>query len=143
MTSLAVSKECGLVCKNSRIYIPRFVNGNSIDPKAQIRWENVENEFEIVDSVTFEELSLTLGDSLGDSLQDSLGNSNQIQSSKQHHEYYLAVTGDVFSWMLDFASESSLFRVFFYLKSRIKNEINRCLLNVKSMLECLQIKNIF
>lgn len=106
MTAISVSRACGLVSPLARIYIPKFVKGSPIDPDAQIVWENVDNELSKVDPISYMEVFHETPDIEG---------SNPIYNSKylkvQNSEYFLAITGDVFGWMLDFASEETIQRV--------------------------------
>lgn len=106
MTSISVSRACGLVSPLARIYIPKFVKGSPIDADAKIVWENVDDDISKVDPITYMELFHEVHDA---------SNSNPIFDSKrvkfESSEYFLAITGDVFAWMLDFDTEESIQKV--------------------------------
>lgn len=111
LTSISVSRACGLVSPLARIYIPKFVKGSPSDPDAQIVWENVDEEISKVDPISYMEIFHEVHD---------IGRNNPVFNSKyqiQNSEYFLAITGDVFSWMLDFAPEESIQKV---MKSYLK-----------------------
>lgn len=102
LTSVSVSRECGLVNPIARIYMPRFVSGSPIDPESVIAWDSVDGGSSQVDPVTYREI-LIPSEREGDGVPSSV----RLASN----EYYLAITGDVLSWMLDFASEECLQKV--------------------------------
>ena len=118
MTSISVSRACGLVSPLARIYIPRFIHGSPIDPDASIVWENVDEEISKVDPISYMELFLETPE-IGD---------NPIYNYKyekpENAEYFLAITGEVFSWMLDFASEESIQKVI------------QLIINMKMLIKC-------
>ncbi|KAI8916065.1 hypothetical protein EDD86DRAFT_272937 [Gorgonomyces haynaldii] len=87
LTAISVSRECGLVNPESRIYIPKFVSGQANEEDAVIEWEDVDDESKKLNSTT---------------LMPPLRTSRRDISVE---DYELAITGDVFEWMLDFADD--------------------------------------
>ncbi|KAJ3312746.1 hypothetical protein HDV04_002710 [Boothiomyces sp. JEL0838] len=85
LTSISVSRECGLVKKSSRIFIPRFESGQSHEEDARIVWEDVDDSNLKLDPVTFKP--------------------NGDVSPERLADYQMAITGDAFQWMLEFASD--------------------------------------
>jgi cation-transporting P-type ATPase 13A2 len=56
LTAISVSRECGLINKNKKAYIPRFIKGSSITQRAEIVWENLDDPKELLDSKTLKVL---------------------------------------------------------------------------------------
>ncbi|KAF9123796.1 hypothetical protein BGW39_008689 [Mortierella sp. 14UC] len=98
-----VSRECGLINKAREVYSPRFLTGDSVTETSEIVWENVDNERMILDPVTLKPAT-TWSD----------GSSHGPEFPRYSHmmnDYVLAVTGDCFRWMVDYASTSTLNRM--------------------------------
>lgn len=91
LTAMSVSRECGLLDQNAEIYIPKFTSGSSTDPNATIRWESVLQEGYTLNSNT-----------LLPSTSNEPGHSQEPFASALGL-YNLAVTGDAFRWIIDFA----------------------------------------
>ncbi|KAI7870527.1 P-type ATPase-like protein [Spinellus fusiger] len=97
LTAVSVSRECGLVDQGSEIYIPKFLKGSSTEADSELVWESVLHE----------------GNRLsGDTLQP------RTQTSSYYHHpygraqgYYVAVTGEAFRWMVDYAPTELLYRM--------------------------------
>ncbi|KAM3583639.1 hypothetical protein VKS41_003612 [Umbelopsis sp. WA50703] len=91
LTAMSVSRECGLLDQNAEIYIPRFTSGSVTDPNAVIRWESVLQEGYTLDNYTL--------------LPSNASNSSHSQEpfASALGLYHLAVTGDAFRWMIDYA----------------------------------------
>lgn len=53
LTSISVSRECGIIDSGRTIYIPRFVKGQSHEENAIVVWENVDETGNKLDPVTF------------------------------------------------------------------------------------------
>ena len=102
-----MSRACGLVSPLARIYIPKFISGSPIDPDSKIAWENVDMESSKLDPITFREVCLTTDENKSIPIYNS-----HLTSNGETSEYFLAITGEVFSWMLDFASEETIQRVY-------------------------------
>ncbi|KAI9271989.1 hypothetical protein BY458DRAFT_509141 [Sporodiniella umbellata] len=100
LTAISVARECALVDQSAEIYIPRFLKGASTDPDSKLSWESVIQEGK--------ELSI-------DTLQP--GNSpNRLHYAENPYDnglqdYYLAVTGEAFRWMVDHAPTELLQRM--------------------------------
>ncbi|KAF9147252.1 hypothetical protein BG015_011143 [Linnemannia schmuckeri] len=103
LTAISVSRECGLINKAREVYTPRFVSGDSVTETSEIVWENIDNERMILDPVTLKPAT-TWSD----------GSSHGPEFPRYSHmmnDYVLAVTGDCFRWMVDYASTSTLNRM--------------------------------
>ena len=53
LTAISVSRECGLVDVNRRIFVPRFESGTHTDEDARIAWHDVDDPTSMINSVTF------------------------------------------------------------------------------------------
>ncbi|KAF9913042.1 hypothetical protein EC991_005910 [Linnemannia zychae] len=103
LTAISVSRECGLINKAREVYTPRFLTGDSVTETSEIVWENVDNERMILDPVTLKPTTTwSDGSSHGPEFP---------QYSHMMNDYVLAVTGDCFRWMVDYASTSTLNRM--------------------------------
>ncbi|KAG0368660.1 hypothetical protein BGZ54_001471 [Gamsiella multidivaricata] len=103
LTAISVSRECGLINKVREVYTPRFISGDSMTETAQIVWENTDNE-----RMTLDPITLKPSTSLSD---DSTNGPEFPRYSQMMNDYVLAVTGDCFRWMVDYAPTSTLNRM--------------------------------
>ncbi|KAF9184509.1 hypothetical protein BGZ51_003318 [Haplosporangium sp. Z 767] len=103
LTAISVSKECGLINKAREVYTPRFVTGDSMTEMSEIVWENTDDERMTLDSITLKP-STTWSD-------DSSNGPEFPHYSHMLNDYVLAVTGDCFRWMVDYAPTSTLNRM--------------------------------
>ncbi|KAK1594718.1 ATPase [Colletotrichum navitas] len=100
LTAISVARECNLINKTAHCFIPRFVEGNASDPKAQLQWESIDNGMFQLNAETL--LPLPPPAEVDASLAYNI---NDIRN------YSLAVSGDVFRWIVDFASPLVLQRM--------------------------------
>ncbi|KAG0052662.1 hypothetical protein BGZ83_002319 [Gryganskiella cystojenkinii] len=103
LTAISVSKECGLISRTKDVYAPRFIVGNSTTEFSKIVWENVEDGSKVLDPV---------------SLKPTANNADLSSHGREFpvythlmNDYVLAVTGDCFRWMVDYAPTSTLNRM--------------------------------
>ena len=52
LTAISVSRECGLINPNGKVYFPRFSQGTSSDPQTTIIWESLDDVNDLLDSDT-------------------------------------------------------------------------------------------
>ncbi|KAG0284884.1 hypothetical protein BGZ96_010787 [Linnemannia gamsii] len=103
LTAISVSRECGLINKAREVYTPRFVSGDSVTETSEIVWENIDDGRMTLDPVTLKPVMTWSG-----------GSSHGPEFPRYSHmmnEYVLAVTGDCFRWIVDYASTSTLNRM--------------------------------
>ncbi|KAH8664325.1 P-type ATPase-like protein [Xylariales sp. PMI_506] len=100
LTAISVSRNCGLINKTSHCFVPYFAHGNSHDPNADLHWESIDDNSLKLDSRTL--LPLPLPSEHDASLPYDVLN---LQN------YSLAVSGDVFRWIVDYASAEVLQRM--------------------------------
>ncbi|RMZ91959.1 hypothetical protein DV736_g786, partial [Chaetothyriales sp. CBS 134916] len=100
LTAISVARECDLLDRNAHCFVPHFVRGDKMDPMAQLSWESVDNSMYELDEHTL--LAMPVApEHDGGSPFDGLAVA----------DYSLAVTGDVFRWMIDFGSAELLQRM--------------------------------
>ncbi|CAH2356001.1 vacuolar cation-transporting ATPase Ypk9p [[Candida] railenensis] len=77
LTAISVSKECNLVDQDTKIYIPTYEEGSNI---TNLVWQDVHNSENKLDSITLTPL--------------------HIDHRSEPEDYKLAITGDVFKYLL-------------------------------------------
>lgn len=100
LTAISVARECGMVSKSEQCFIPHIVEGRPHDLVASLCWENVDNPALKLDPNT---------------LMPSVASSDLDLSIPVNvfniHNFSLAVSGEVFRWVLDFGDETILQRM--------------------------------
>ncbi|KAI1166378.1 hypothetical protein F5B18DRAFT_607041 [Nemania serpens] len=92
LTAISVARNCGLVEPNAHCFIPHFAEGNSRDPNARLQWESIDDAAYQLDNRSL--LPLPVPAQRDASLPYDITNLKN---------YSLAVSGDVFRWIIDFA----------------------------------------
>ena len=98
-TAISVARECGLVSHSASVYIPTFVPGTGNGESAQIDWSSVDDERQKLDEWTLKPIVAQT-----DGMAFDAG-------EMEMNDYQLAVTGDVFKWMLEYAELETMERV--------------------------------
>ncbi|KAJ3183794.1 hypothetical protein HDU87_005910 [Geranomyces variabilis] len=139
LTAISVSRECGLVDPLQRTFVPHFLPGvPSSSEDAQLVWEDVDGSGAVLDSETLLPVTPPTTTANGTAANALAGNTRQVSFAAYDEldrasstrsdvpddfvtdidsavakvgEYHLAVTGDVFQWMLEFASDDSFNRM--------------------------------
>lgn len=97
LTAISVARECGLINKTAHCFIPHFVEGDSRTALASLSWESVDDPLFKLDENTLKPLPPPAEADV--SLPYDISNLRN---------YSLAVSGDVFRWIIDFAPEKVL-----------------------------------
>ncbi|KAF2868504.1 hypothetical protein BDV95DRAFT_579980 [Massariosphaeria phaeospora] len=97
LTAISVARECGLINKTAHCFVPHFVEGDSRTALARLSWESVDDPVFKLDENTLRPLPPPAESDV--SLPYDISNLRN---------YTLAVSGDVFRWVVDFASEKVL-----------------------------------
>ncbi|KAL6708207.1 hypothetical protein ACN47E_003391 [Coniothyrium glycines] len=97
LTAISVARECGLINKTAHCFVPHFVEGDSREALSKLAWESVDDPVFKLDENTLKPLPPP--EDVDVSLPYDISNLRN---------YSLAVSGDVFRWIVDFASESVL-----------------------------------
>ncbi|KAM5342744.1 hypothetical protein ACJ41O_013710 [Fusarium nematophilum] len=100
LTAISVARECGLMDRNAHCFVPRFVEGDFRDAEAKLQWESIDNNLYRLDEATLLPLPAPPEDDA--SLPYDISNLRN---------YSLAVSGDVFRWIVDFAPPQVLQRM--------------------------------
>jgi cation-transporting ATPase 13A3/4/5 len=91
LTAISVARESGMISKTAHCFVPRFITGHSRDPNASLQWESIDNQIFQLDAKTL--LPLPPPPGADASLPYDISNLRN---------YSLAVSGDVFRWVIDF-----------------------------------------
>ncbi|KJZ75510.1 hypothetical protein HIM_04973 [Hirsutella minnesotensis 3608] len=100
LTAISVARECGLLDSNAHCFVPRFIQGDARDPMAEIQWESIDNSLYALDRSTL--LPLPVPPEADISLPYDISNLRN---------YSLAVSGEAFRWIVDYAPPDVLRRM--------------------------------
>jgi cation-transporting ATPase 13A3/4/5 len=98
-TAISVARECGLVSHSASVYIPSFLPGSGNGETARLDWSSVDDESSKLDEYTLKPI-----------IEQTDGMAFDV-GEMEMSDYQLAVTGDVFKWMLDYAELETMERV--------------------------------
>ncbi|ORY74114.1 HAD ATPase, P-type, family IC [Protomyces lactucae-debilis] len=99
LTAISVARECQMLQDMTHVFVPRFTeSGGATNALQTIVWENMENPNLILDSRTL----------LPVSPAEAFDNPFAKQPVA---DFRLAVTGEIFRWTVDFASQETLERL--------------------------------
>ncbi|TAQ90389.1 hypothetical protein B7494_g1281 [Chlorociboria aeruginascens] len=100
LTAISVARECNLISKTAHCFVPHFAEGDSQDPKARLSWESIDNHIYTLNDQT-----------LTPSPPPAEGDASLPYDIANLRNYSLAVSGDVFRWIVDFAPPNILQRM--------------------------------
>lgn len=100
LTAISVARECNLIDRSNHCFVPHFDEGDAMDPKARLSWQSVDNPVYQLDEHTLTPLP-----------PPSDIDVSVPSEAFNLREYSLAITGDVFRWVIDFGSEEILKRM--------------------------------
>ncbi|KAL6790409.1 putative Ca2+ pump [Trichoderma sp. SZMC 28013] len=92
LTAVSVARECGLLDRHAQCYVPRFLHGDSRDPTAELQWESIDNSIYCLDNTSLTPLPAP-----------PEGDISLPYDITNMQNYSLAVSGDVFRWIVDYA----------------------------------------
>ncbi|CAO1631581.1 unnamed protein product [Sympodiomycopsis kandeliae] len=96
-TAISVGRECGITPNSAHVFLPTFIEGHSKTPNAVIDWSSVDDERIKLDPQRLKPL-------VNDPHVFDMDSSDLV-------DYQLALTGDVFRWMIDYAPVETLRRM--------------------------------
>ncbi len=96
-TAISVARECGLVSHSSNVFIPAFVADTGNGPDARVEWTSVDDEKLQLDEYTLRPVNPPVSAAYDADVEDT--------------DYQLAVTGEVFRWMLQYGDLETVQRV--------------------------------
>lgn len=97
LTAISVARECNLIDKTAHCFVPHFIEGDARTPLARLSWESIDNPAFKLDENTLRPLPPPAEEDA--SLPYDISNIRN---------YSVAVSGDVFRWIIDYASEKVL-----------------------------------
>ncbi|RPB05765.1 hypothetical protein L873DRAFT_1825040 [Choiromyces venosus 120613-1] len=100
LTAISVARECNLVDRDAHIFVPHFAEGDFRTANSRLQWESVDDREWTLDEQTLLPLPAPDG--------TDLSGPYQINSVRG---YSLAVSGDVFRWIIDYAPKGVLHRM--------------------------------
>ena len=100
LTAISVARECHLMHRTGNCFVPHFAEGDSLDPNARLEWHSVDNPVYELDRETLLPLPPPAESDI--SLPYELAN---------FRNYSIAVTGDVFRWIVEFGTPDTLKRL--------------------------------
>ncbi|MCJ1378786.1 hypothetical protein MMC17_001885 [Xylographa soralifera] len=100
LTAISVARECHLIDRTAHCFVPHFVQGTSQDPHARLTWESVDNPIYELDEQTLMPLP-----------PPAEGDASLPHDVTNLRNYTLAVSGDIFRWIVEYGGEETLKRM--------------------------------
>lgn len=100
LTAISVAKECSLINRTAHCFVPHLIDGNAQSSNARLMWQSVDNPLFKLDERTLTPLP-----------PPAEGDVSLPYNMSNLRNYSLAITGDIFRWIVDFADETILHRV--------------------------------
>ena len=99
LTAISVARECHLIDRTAHCFVPYFLDGHCQDPQARLGWESVDNPTYQLDEKSLLPLP-----------PPAEGDASLPCDVFNLRNYSLAISGDIFRWIIDFGSEEILKR---------------------------------
>lgn len=100
LTAISVARECNLIDRTAHCFVPHFLEGDFRDPKARLQWRSIDNMLFELDEHTL--MPMPAPAEADASLPPDVSNV---------WNYSLAVSGDVFRWVIEYANPEVLQRM--------------------------------
>jgi cation-transporting ATPase 13A2 len=97
LTAISVGRECGLIDPSAHCFVPHFIEGDARTALSKIVWHSVDNSIYELDEATLKPLP-----------PPAESDASLPYDVSNLRNYTLAVTGDAFRWIIDFAPERVL-----------------------------------
>jgi cation-transporting ATPase 13A2 len=97
LTAISVARECNLIDRDAHCFVPHFVEGNARTALSKLSWESVDNSIYQLDEHSLKPLP-----------PPAEGDASLPPQVMNLQNYSVAVTGEVFRWIIDFAPEKLL-----------------------------------
>ncbi|RDX48098.1 P-type ATPase [Lentinus brumalis] len=98
LTAVSVARECGLINPAAQVFSPAFIRGNAASPLSRLEWSSMDEPGWKLDDYSLKPL-------LPPAYR--LIEAEELES----HDYTLAVTGDVFRWVINNAPLETMQRM--------------------------------
>lgn len=95
-TAISVARDCGMVSQSAHIFVPTCVQGSVNTPLAKLEWTSVDDDQWKLDDY---------------SLQPLPPPAHHGPEELDNQDYTLAITGDIFRWMINYAPLETLQRM--------------------------------
>ncbi|KAI9625520.1 hypothetical protein H4Q26_016239 [Puccinia striiformis f. sp. tritici PST-130] len=105
-TAISVGRDCGMIEESMRVYLPTFTSGSSSLPDSTIAWFDIDSESSVLDPYSLMPIP-TRGDGSDTRSMDS------HTTSVRSEDCVLAVSGDVFRWIMDYGSLETIERMLY------------------------------
>ncbi|KAG8788562.1 hypothetical protein FRC15_003443 [Serendipita sp. 397] len=92
-TAVSVARECKLINSTAFVFYPSFLEGDSTNPRSILEWRGVDDESLRLDPYSLRPLAPP---------------PHVVDEDRIYRDYDLAITGDVFRWMIDYAPMETL-----------------------------------
>ncbi|KAL8772573.1 MAG: hypothetical protein Q9209_002234 [Squamulea sp. 1 TL-2023] len=100
LTAISVARECSLIDRTAHCFVPHVAEGSLQDPNAHLVWQSVDNPLFTLDEKTLTPLP-----------PPAESDASLPYDMSNLRNYSLAITGDVFRWIVDFGDEPILQRM--------------------------------
>jgi cation-transporting ATPase 13A3/4/5 len=97
LTAISVARECGILDRTAHCFVPHFVEGDARTALSKLAWESVDNPVYQLDDNTLRPLP-----------PPAEHDASLPYDITNLRNYSVAVSGDVFRWIIDFASPKVL-----------------------------------
>lgn len=97
LTAVSVARECGLIERTAHCFVPHFMEGDARTALSKLVWESVDNPMYQLDENTLKPLP-----------PPAEHDSSLPYDVSNLRNYSVAVSGDVFRWIVDYASPKVL-----------------------------------
>ena len=98
LTAVSVARECGLINPAAQVFVPTFIRGNATSRLSKLEWSSMEEPAWKLDDYSLKPLPAPA---------TRLIENEELESQ----DYTLAVTGDVFRWIINHAPLETMQRV--------------------------------
>ncbi|KAI0351056.1 Ca-transporting ATPase [Trametes cingulata] len=98
LTAVSVARECGLINPAAHVFAPTFIRGNALSPLSKLEWSSMEEPTWKLDDYSLKPFAPPA---------QRLVDVEELES----HDYTLAVTGDVFRWIMNHAPLETMQRM--------------------------------
>ena len=97
LTAISVARECGVLDRSAHCFVPHFADGDARTPLSRLVWESVDNPVYTLDEQTLTPLP-----------PPADHDSSLPYDVSNLRNYSVAVSGEVFRWLVDYASPKVL-----------------------------------
>lgn len=97
LTAISVGRECGLIDPTAHCFVPHFAEGDARNPLSRLVWESIDNPVFQLNELTLKPKPPPVD-----------GDASLPYDITNLRNFNIAVSGDAFRWIVDYASEQVL-----------------------------------